>query len=810
MKRRTFCAILPAAKITGAGAVRPERPLRGRIALDQDWKFFLGDPPGAEAVAYDAQHWRTVDLPHDWSIEGSIDRSHPMGGGGGFFPAGVGWYRRTFTAPAAWRGKRVHVEFEGVYMNATVYLNGRELGFHPYGYTSFYYDLTSHLNFGGSNLLAVRVDQSRHPNTRWYSGSGIYRHVWLDVTAPIHIAPWGIFVTSPEVRTDRARLSLQARIANDSADSSVVTLRTIIYNPAGLRVGRARTTAAADAQASVEMSHQIVVNRPELWTPESPSLYRAVTTLAAGGRVVDELTTTFGIRSLEWSAQKGFLLNGKSVKMVGGCVHHDNGPLGAAAFDRAEERKVRILKEAGFHAVRTAHNPPSPAFLDACDRLGILVIDEAFDCWSRGKTRFDYHLAFEGWWQRDLEAMVLRDRNHPSIVMWSIGNEIPDRANPQGAREAKMLGEYVRKLDPTRPVTCAVNQVPVWTDTDPFFAQLDIGGYNYNLENHAEDHRRVPSRVMVCLESYPRAAFEYWELVNDHPYIIGDYVWTAMDYLGEAGIGRWYYRDPNNPGEEARMGSNSVYPWHGSDCGDIDICGFRKAVSHYRNIIWDRGEKLYLGVRQPVPEGKELYVTRWGVYPVRPSWTWPGMEGRPLEVEIYSRCDSVRLYLNNQLIGEKPTTRAERFRAGFSVSYVPGELRAVGIQNGKAVAEAVLRTVGRPVEVRLTADRTMLRADGQDLAFVTVEAVDESRQAHPNADHPVRFTLEGPGTLAAVGNADMTSEERYQGTERRLFQGRALVVVRTSTVPGVLTLTARAPGLKPAMLRLESRLPGKR
>ena len=804
MNRRTFCAIIPAA-----GALRPaqaagqHQPPRERLLFDHDWTFLPGDPSGAESTSYDAAGWRTVDVPHDWSIEGKIDPKSPVGGSGGFFPAGIGWYRRTFTVPPGWSAKRVSVEFEGIYMNATVYINGHDLGMHPYGYTSFSHDLTAHLKPGGNNVLAVRVDQSQQRNSRWYSGSGIYRHVWLNVAGPVHVAPWGVFVTTPEVSSARAKVLVETRIANESSNKSNVALRTVVYAGAGAAVGRSNSSATVEPGGSIEVRQEIAVQKPALWTPESPTLYRVVTQVVLDGKAVDEVSTPFGIRSLDWSVEKGFLLNGKPLKMTGGCVHHDNGPLGAAAFDRAEERRVQILKESGFNAVRASHNPPSPAFLDACDRLGMLVIDEAFDCWSKGKNPFDYSVAFKDWWQRDIDSMVLRDRNHPSVVMWSIGNEIGERGDPLGAQEAKKLADYVRGLDKTRPITSALNFVfGKWTDTDGYYSALDIGGYNYNLNNHVEDHKRVPSRVMACTESYARDTFDYWAMVIDFPYIVGDFVWTAIDYLGESGLGRWYYRDPKDTSREAY---GAPYPCHGADCGDIDICGNRKASAHYRNIVWDRGEKLYLGVRQPAPEGKEVHATRWGVWPVYASWTWPGMEGKVLDVETYSRGEAVRLYLDDKLIGEKPTTRAERFQANFRVPYAPGVLKAVAVQGGKPIAETVLRTLGDPARVRLTAEGTSLRANGQDLSFITVETVDANGQPHPNAEHQVTFSLKGPGVIAAVGNGDMASEEPYQSNQRKLFHGKALVVVRTSRKGGALTLAASAPGLKGDAIQIVSR-----
>jgi beta-galactosidase len=803
MNRRTFCAILPAA----AGALRlaqaapATQSARQRLPFDQDWRFLLGDPSGAEAASFDASAWRAVELPHDWSIEGKIAADNPMSGGGGYFPSGIGWYRRSFTAPPAWDNRRVLVEFEGVYMNATVYINGEQLGMHPYGYTTFHHDLTPHLKRGAANLLAVRVDQSQQMNSRWYSGSGIYRHVWLHVTDAVHVAPWGVSVATPEASAAHAKVAVKTKVANESAAPASVTLHTALYSASGAAVGQSSAMATVKAGDNAEFAQEIPVERPALWGPASPTLYRAVTRVMSGAKLLDEVTTPFGIRSIEWSAEKGFLLNGESIKMNGGCAHHDNGPLGAAAFDRAEERRVQIMKQAGFTAIRTSHNPPSPAFLDACDRLGMLVMDEAFDCWSRGKNKFDYNVVFKDWWQRDIDAMVLRDRNHPSVVMWSIGNEIPERGEPLGAQEAKTIADYLRTLDRTRPIASALNSTGNWPNTDGFYSALDVGGYNYNLSNHAADRKRVPTRIMACTESFPRATFDDWSMVTDFPYIVGSFVWTAIDYLGESGLGRATLRDVSNT---AREGYGAPFPYHGADCGDIDICGFSKAIAHYRNIIWDRGEKLYLGVRQPVPEGKTMSVTQWGVWPVYTSWTWPGMEGKPLDVEIYSRGDSVRLYLGDTLIGEKPTTRKEQFKANFSVPYAPGTLTAVALRDGKQIAESWLHTAGDAAQLRLTADRSAIRSDGQDLSFVTVEALDAAGKSHPNADQQVTFALSGPGAIAGVGSGDMTSPDPYQGTGRKLFHGKALVVVRASHKAGAIILTAKAPGLKDATIHLQS------
>ena len=841
--RMIAISAIPAMLVTiPAAAAQPQSP-RLELAADSNWKFVLGDPGGAETRSFEDASWRRVDLPHDWSIEGRPSKDNPTGSEGGYFPAGTGWYRKTFSAPPEWRGKRVTVEFDGVYRNATVYLNGHKLGNQPYGYTSFNFDVTPDLDFSGLNVLAVRVDNSAQPNSRWYSGSGIYRHVRVVVTDPVHVAHWGVLVSTTRASIEGGSLSVLTRVENESAAPARVTVETQILDRGGKPVGHAQSAVEAAPGSATEASQEIAVSKPALWSPEAPALYRAVTRLRKDGKVIDEVTTTFGIRTLAWSAEKGLLLNGKAIKLAGGCVHHDNGPLGAAAFDRAEERRVELLKAAGFNAVRTSHNPPSPAFLDACDRAGLLVLDEAFDTWKANKLKYDYGRNFDEWWQRDISAMVLRDRNHPSIVVWSIGNEIPELLVERGPAIAKRLADQVRSLDSSRPLTQAVPTSTSGPFPDAVLTVLDIAGYNYNLaRNYADDHRRVPSRLMMTTESFPAAAFEQWQLAKDNPFILGDFVWTAMDYLGESGIGAWAYGTPQQASQAAMMmagmqgmadkmflamangvdlkammaqaGGNQGgqspmsflapgYPWHAAQCGDLDLTGHRKPQSYYRDILWNGGDRVYATVRLPEPEGKKIIAVAWAVYPTLPSWTWPTQEGKELQVEVYSGVEKVRLYLNDKLIGEKATGRSEQFKAMFTVPYAPGTLKAVGIRGDRAVAESVLTTAGNPVRLRLTADRTTLQAGGQDLSFVTVEAIDAEGRFQPNADQEVQFTITGPGAIAAVGNADGKDESPYQGDRRKLFQGRALVVVRTQGQSGAIQLTAKTAGLAENVLRLD-------
>ena len=825
-------------------AAQPQSP-RQQINADANWKFFLGDPAGAEATSFSDSAWRTVDLPHDWSIEGVPNEKNLTGAGGGFFPAGVGWYRKTFTAPADWKGKRVSVEFEGVAANATVYLNGKKLGIHPYAYTSFRLDLTPGLDFSKENVLAVRVDDSEQPSSRWYMGAGIYRHVRVIVTDPLHVAPWGVFVSTPEATGESAKVLVRTQVQNDSANPAEVSVRTTIYSAQGKAVAKQQSQAQIGAGADGDTSQEIALANPELWSPEQPTLYRAVTEILQSGKVVDQVKTNFGVRTLSWSADKGLVLNGKSIKLVGGSVHHDNGPLGAAAFDRAEERRVELLKAAGYNAVRTAHNPPSPAFLDACDRIGVLVLDEPFDVWTAHKVKFDYATYFDDWWKRDISSMVMRDRNHPSIVIWGIGNEIPELEVPKGRVIGKELADQVRSLDNTRPLTLAFPGTTTAPNAEAVFSLLDITGYNYNiLPTYAEDHKKLPSRIMLTTESLPSKAYPLWKVSQENSYVLGDLTWTAMDYLGESGIGAWSYGTPeqakmanqmmgtmmgntamidkmflgmaNGVDVMAEMAKGSTdpaakaamavmfhgFPWHASDCGDLDLTGYRKPQSYYRDILWNGGDRVYATVRLPEPEGKKIIAVGWAVYPTLPSWTWPGREGKDLQVEVYAGTEKVRLYLNDKLVGEMPA--GQERRALFTVPYAPGTLKAVGVNGDREVATSVLQTAGEPVKLRLTADRSTLSADGEDLSFITVEAVDAQGRLQPNAVNEVQFAIGGPGRIMAVGNGDGTSKESYQGDHRALFNGRALVVVRTSRTAGKIQLNASAPGLSAGEVTVRS------
>lgn len=769
-------------------------------ALNQEWRFHLDHYEGARWGEPDDSNWRLVDLPHDWSIELPRNPDNVSGVAGGFFPMGCGWYRKHFTPGDDWRGKRVYIEFEGVYMTAEVWLNQHHLGRHPYGYTSFHYDLTPYLNWDGPNVLKVFVDNTHQLNSRWYSGSGIYRPVWLIVVEPVHVAHWGVYVTTPQITHHNALVRIQTTVENHTDTSQVVTLRTRVIDPDGKEVGSCQSNNLIDTQTQGEFSQDTQVPEPKLWSPDTPHLYSLETVVLVGGKVADTETTTFGIRSLEFSAANGFTLNGEPVLLKGGCVHHDNGVLGAASYARSEERKVEIHKASGYNAIRCAHNPPAPAFLEACDRLGMLVIDEAFDCWREGKNDGDYHVAFDDWWQRDLDSMLYRDRNHPSIIIWSTGNEVLERDGRGGGVEiSQMLADHIRTIDPSRPVTaamCGSWTGGTWEETDGVFATLDVGGYNYQWRQYRPDHERLPGRIMMGTESFPIEAFENWMGVLEHPAVIGDFVWTSLDYLGESGIGRVHFDAENAP----FLGG---YPWHQANCGDLDLCGFKRPQSYYRDVLWHDDPRVYIAVHNPVPDGKTPAITRWGWPEVWPDWNWPGYEGQKFKVDIYANCDRVELFLHGRSLGAKPCTRDEKFIASFEVPYQPGELKAVGYRDQQPAAEYRLKSAGSPARVQLTTDRNEIRTAG-DLCYVTVEVLDANGQVHPSADNEIFFTLNGPGRILAVGSSNPVSEEPYVGNQRRAHRGRALIVVKSSHEPGVITLQAQAEGLDGAETIIKS------
>jgi beta-galactosidase len=733
---------------------------------------------------------------------GPFDAAESEGGAStGHVVGGTAWYRKHFTLSPAEQGKRVVVRFDGVYMNSDFWINGHSLGNHPYGYTSFEFDLTPHIKTAGQeNVIAVRV-RNEGKNSRWYSGSGIYRHTWLTVTEPIHVPTWGVFVTTPEVSKDKSVVKIATEVRNSTGAAADVVVRARVLNSKGKAVQTTECDLRLAGNETKSVEQLIEVRSPQLWSTESAELYSARIEIVAGGRILDATSARFGIRKIELDAESGFRLNGQMIKLKGGCMHHDNGPLGSATIDRAEERRVELMKANGFNAIRTSHNPPSPAFLDACDRLGILVIDEAFDCWTVGKNGQDYSVYFKDWAERDIASMVRRDRNHPSVIMWSIGNEIPDQFRAEATQ--KMLRGAVLSHDTTRPVTQAIcsdwgNVSRNWsTLSDIGFKHLDVAGYNYLPQHYEADHARNPKRVMYASESYPKEFFDYWTLVEKHSYIIGDFVWTAMDYFGESGIGHTWSSNEKDS-------FLKPWPWYNAWCGDIDVCGFKKPQSYYRDVVWRRSQ-IEMMVHAPLPDGVHENVSGWGWPDETRSWNWPGQEGKKLQVAVYSRCDSVRLELNGKVIGEKAVSAATKLTAKFDLPYQSGELRAIGLINGKAVAKTTLKTAGDPHEIRLTADRSTIRAERNNPSYVTVEVVDAKGNRVPNATIPVRFTVAGAGELAATGSAAPDDAASFHAPLRKTYEGRCLAIVRPKGDAGKITLTAEADGLKSATVVVKTR-----
>jgi beta-galactosidase len=776
---------------------------RQRYLMDPGWRFTLGDPAGADKPAFDDRQWRRLDLPHDWSIEGTPREDAPGGGRFGFFPAGTGWYRKTFRLPPNVRGKDVWLELDGVYMNSDVWINGVHLGRRPYGYSSFVYDISKHLR-PGENILAVRVDNSLQPNSRWYSGSGIYRHVWLTTVGPLHVGHWGTFVTTPRADSAGADVAIRTRVEN-SGSSRRGILRSSIVDSAGREVARMETPFSLGAGERTEIEQVLPVPAPRLWSVDAPSLYQLRSEVIEGGRTVDQVTTPFGIRSIAYDKDQGFLLNGQRVKMRGVNLHHDAGGLGAAVPERVWERRLTLLKAMGVNAVRTSHNPPAPEFLDLCDRLGLLVMNEAFDEWTMGKVPEGYHKYFAEWFERDVTDFVHRDRNHPSIVLWSAGNEIGEQTVPEGVAVLRRLLETFHREDPTRPVTTGNDNIAAdgRPATQEFLNTLDIVGYNYVDRWHErreifaeQDRHDHPEWKMIGTESgtmfqsrderyslgndstVVRANYtsgmmtaeRLWKWITMRDYFAGNFMWTGVDYLGE-----------------------STWPFKGFASGALDITGHPKDGYYLYQSLWTEAPMLHLF----------------------PHWNWEGRRGQMVPVLAFSNCNIVELFLNGRSLGEKRMEFPAQGTSGgwnsyalpvvnsttndlhlsWDVPYEPGVLRAVGKRrDGTVACHAEVRTAGRPAALRLTADRDTVTTGFGDVLHVTIEVTDSAGNVVPTADNLVRVSVTG-GTSLVVDNANLQDLDPYRADRRRAFNGRALVILRAAS-PGQLRVTATADGLQ--------------
>jgi len=766
-----------------------------------------------------------VNLPHDWDIyDGPNSGKGATGTGGGWFEAGKGEYRKTFATPNA---EIVKLHFEGVYQKAEVFVNGQKAGQHAYGYTPFTTDITPYLRKDKQkNEVVVKVDNSEQPNCRWYSGSGIYRHVWLETLPALHIAENGVVVKTPKVSEKEAEVSIPVNVNNASQSDRIIDAIEVTFNEGDFKMAPQTSHILKQyfehgytmhKASSLIVDFHFTIANPHLWSPEDPHLYEAIVKLKSEGRVIDEQRVKFGIRSFSFDAENGFVLNGKKVLINGACVHHDDGVLGAMAFDAAEIRKVKQMKEAGFNLIRTSHNPTTRAFLDACDSIGMLVIGEAFDGWRTQKNPYDYSTLIDSCYQEDIHAMVARDRNHPSIICWSIGNEVIERKDIRVITTARNLKAAILEKDDTRPVTealCAWDRD--WEIYDPHAEVLDVVGYNYMIFKHASDHKRDPKRVIWQTESYPRDAFRNWAIANDYPYVVGDIVWTGLDYLGESGIGRNYYKGERE-GESWIEGGQPE--WHGAPCGDVDITGWRKPISHYREILWKtrnmpmyewkdgqrsstpiEDDGMYMAVKEPNGYNGEIKTTMWSVWPTWESWNWSGWEGKPIEVEVYTKEPEVKLYLNDKLIGTKKVSRETEFKAVFTVPYEAGTLRAQTCW-GRIKA---LHTAGKPARLRLTPDRSVITADGQDLSFIVVEVIDKNGNVCPDAAIPCEAFVKGQGTLLSFASADLKDIEPYTSSRVKTWKGRALLVVRSTHKKGNAQVSIKS-NLPTANLTIKSK-----
>ena len=838
MKRNSllfwFCLLLGIV-LTISACTTNKQSVRQINDFTESWKFFLGDDSLASNEKYDDSSWRTLNLPHDWSIEADFSANNPATPGGGALPGGIGWYRKVFVADRSFENKDLYIDFDGVYRNSRVWINGQLLGERPYGYSSFRYDLTPYIKKGEKNVIAVRVDNSKQPNSRWYSGSGIFRNVWLVAVDPVHVDQWGTYITTTDVSTQSAKIKIATRIKNTTKEKSNVELLTTLLDANGKKITQTSSPVSIASDDVAETAQELAVNNPQLWSIENPYLYKILTQVTQNGKVIDDYETLIGIRSFSFDADKGFILNGEPVKIKGVCDHHDLGCLGSAVNYRAIQRQLEILKAMGCNAIRTSHNPPAPELLDLCDKMGFIVMDEAFDMWRKKKTTFDYSLDFPEWHEKDLTDFVMRDRNHPSVFMWSVGNEVMEqwsdiKADTLNMQQANLLlnfastlsqkdtvskemhvnsmialklADIVKKLDPTRPVTSANNG----TDTTNYVFRsgaMDIIGFNYHEQDWADSvfQQRFPNQKFIITEStsalmsrgyymmpsdsiyvwpvrwdipfdrpvHQCSAYDNchvpwgstheksWDIVKNSDHISGMYIWTGFDYLGEPTPYWW--------------------PSRSSYFGIIDLAGFPKDVYYMYQSEWSDKAMLH----------------------VFPHWNWN--KGDTIDVWVYyNHADEVELFLNGESLGRKSKPN-DVFHVWWRVPYQPGTLKAVSYKEGKQVLAEEIKTAGAPASIRLTPDRQTITANGKDLSFVTVEVLDKEGNVVPIADNFIRFSVNGNGSIAGTDNGDPTDSNSLKKPERKLFNGKALVVVQSDKTDGKIQLKAESDHLKTATIEI--------
>lgn len=806
IKSLALALVLTIASCSSRDAKTQDR----KVAFNKDWQFHLNDA-GNDTIGTNTQ-WRNLSLPHDWSIEGNFDEHSPAGIGGGALTGGLGWYKKTFKVAAQDSTKITTIVFDGVYCNSEVWINGHYLGKRPNGYISFEYNLSPYLKYGeAQNEILVKVDNSKQPNSRWYSGSGIYRNVWLQTTNKLHVDTYGTFITTPKATADKATIAIETVIKNEDASAKEATVTTTLYK-GDTEVTSVSREIKLEANAQQTIKQETTVNNPALWNVESPELYNAITEIKTGEEVVDSYETPFGIRSFTFDLDKGFILNSKQVKIKGVCLHHDLGPLGAAFNTRAMERQLEIMKAMGVNGVRTSHNPPAPELLDLCDKMGFIVMDEAFDMWEQSKNKDDYSTAWAEWHKKDLETLIVRDRNHPSIFVWSIGNEIPEQWNENGARIGRELTAIVKALDTTRPVTAAMNPpIIVNGDINIQFTEtaaqpnalagsgaLDLIGYNYAHQTYANHKINFPKTPFIATETtsalatrgyydaksdtikqWPKrwdiplttgnpgntcSAYDQiqtpwgstheatWKVMKKHDFLSGFYIWTGFDYIGEPTPYQW--------------------PSISSYFGIVDLAGFPKDVYYMYQSEWTKKDVLHL----------------------LPHWNWK--EGQAVDVwAYYNNADEVELYLNGKSLGKR-SKKGDDLHVMWQVPFQKGTLKAISRKGGKTVLEKEIKTAGAPAALKLTADRNTITADGSDLSFITVDIYDANGVFAATANNEIHFAVKGNGKIVGVCSGDPVSHEPYKGNKHTALSGKCLVIVQSTEKAGTIELTASAKGLK--------------
>ncbi|WP_237332455.1 glycoside hydrolase family 2 TIM barrel-domain containing protein [Zobellia amurskyensis] len=824
MLRKSFLFILLLQFSFSFGQLGSEAT-NGDVSFNSGWLFQKGDPSGAEKSTFKDADWHKLNLPHDWAIEGPFDKKYNARTGG--LPVhGTAWYRKHFTIDKKYAAQQIAILFDGVMNNSKVYINGTYIGERPFGYMGFELDLTPYITFGEENVIAVRV-APEDLASRWYSGAGIYRNTYLKINNPVHIPLWGTYITTPKVSDEKATVKIETTIKNADGKKVSVTLETKIIDGLNNVVASSSQKIGLEKSSEKVVIDEIVVNNPNRWGIENPYLYDVVTQVKKGNIILDEYSSTLGIRSIYFDAKKGFLLNEKPVEFNGVCMHHDLGPLGGAVNYRATERQMQIMQSMGVNALRTSHNPPSPEMLQICDKLGIVVLDEAFDEWKIPKVINGYNKYFDEWHERDLRDMIKRDRNHPSVIMWSIGNEIIEQREKDGWKVAKMLNDICHDEDHTRPTTAGFNNYG-GAFKNKLAYQIDIVGLNYKPFDYAATVKDNPDMILYGSEtssqtssrgtyalpithdhkketlevsSYDVTVGPPWayppdvefDVQAENPTFLGEFMWTGFDYLGEPTP--YGGRDNSTDGYW-----NADWPVHASYFAPVDLCGFPK-------------DRYY------------LYQSQWTTEPmvhVLPHWNWEGKEGEEIPVFAYTNCDEVELIVNGKSLGKKikgvDTTDipaefrgfekgmyTSKYRLSWNVPYQPGSLRVIGYKDGKAVAEKIINTAKKASKIRLTADRTEITADGKDLSFIEVDITDADGNLIPNADNQVQFTIEGAGILAAVGNGNPASLESFQDTKIKAFNGKCLFVVKSTEAAGNITVSATSNGLESSKIIVKTK-----